>query len=78
MPADKRILRRLADLALIYGSSDEVTVIPLTQDEVARTAGTTRPTVNKVLQAAAAEGLVNLRRSHIEICDPVALARRIR
>ncbi|HEY2301677.1 MAG TPA: Crp/Fnr family transcriptional regulator [Acidimicrobiales bacterium] len=76
VPADKRILRRLADLAGVYGFGEGPVVIPLTQDEVAQLAGTTRPTVNKVLQAAAAAGLVNLRRGQIEIYDAAGLARR--
>jgi CRP-like cAMP-binding protein len=76
VPADKRILRRLADLASIYGRGDAPTVIPLTQEEVARFAGTTRPTVNKVLQAAAADGMLDLRRGEIEILDVAGLTRR--
>jgi CRP-like cAMP-binding protein len=76
VPADKRILRRLAELAAIYGLGGAPAVIPLTQDDVAQLAGTTRPTVNKVLQAAAADGMVNLRRGQIEIRDVDALARK--
>ncbi len=76
VPAETRILRRLAELSTIYGQGEARAVIPLTQDEIARLAGTTRPTVNKVLQAATARGMLNLGRGHIEICDIDALVRR--
>ena len=61
IPADKRILRRLARLVAIYGRGQVPAIIPLTQEEIARFAGTTRPTVNRVLQSAAGDGIVDLR-----------------
>jgi CRP-like cAMP-binding protein len=69
LPADRRVLRRLSDMAKVYATANGATVIPLTQDDIAQLAGTTRPTVNKVLRAAAAGGLVELRRGRIEIRD---------
>ena len=45
VPADLRILRRLKELAAMYGD-----VIPLTQEDLAGLAGTTRATVNRVLR----------------------------
>jgi CRP-like cAMP-binding protein len=69
VPADARVLRRLADIANLYDNSDSPTIVPLTQDDIAQLAGTTRPTVNKVLRAAAADGIIALRRGRIEILD---------
>ena len=69
LPADRRVLRRLSDMANVYASANGATVIPLTQDDIAQLAGTTRPTVNRVLRAAAADGVIELRRGHIEIRD---------
>jgi CRP-like cAMP-binding protein len=69
LPADTRVLRRLADVASLYASGETATVVPLTQDDIAQLAGTTRPTVNRVLRAAAADGIVASRRGHIEILD---------
>lgn len=52
VPADQRIARHLARLSVIYGDEPGAPVdIPLSQDEVAQLAGTTRPTVNRFLQA---------------------------
>jgi CRP/FNR family transcriptional regulator, cyclic AMP receptor protein len=76
VPVDKRVLRRVAELATLYGGGEGPAVIPLTQEEVAQLAGTTRPTVNKVLQMAAGEGLLSLRRGQIEVADGEIVARR--
>jgi CRP/FNR family cyclic AMP-dependent transcriptional regulator len=75
LPAETRIFRRLARLAEIYAARPS---IPLTQDEVASMAGTTRQTLNKVLHQAQQEGLVALARGRIEVTNPSALARRAR
>jgi len=77
VPADTRVLRRLAEVAALYASSDGTspTVVPLTQDEIAQLAGTTRPTVNRVLRVAAADGIVALRRGRIELLDRERLQR---
>ena len=83
LPADKRVLRRLADLCVTYGAvpaaaglrppvpgSDPGPVeIPLTQDDLATMAGTTRPTVNRVLRSAVAAGYVALHRGRIVVLD---------
>jgi CRP/FNR family cyclic AMP-dependent transcriptional regulator len=80
VPAEQRVLRRVAELASIYRSpgtadGDPVT-IALTQDDVASMAGTTRSTANRVLKAVEADGLVNLRRGAIEVLDLAGLERR--
>ena len=77
LSADKRVVRQLHRLAGIYGPGDEV-VVPLTQDDLASMAGTTRQTVNKVLRAAEDAGLVVLTRGRITVTDAEGLARRAR
>lgn len=71
LPADRRVVRRLLGLVEVYGP-----VVPLTQEELAQLAGTTRPTVNRVLRDAEAAGLVALGRGRVEVRDPEGLRRR--
>jgi CRP/FNR family cyclic AMP-dependent transcriptional regulator len=71
--AEKRVMRRLLDLAAIYDG-----VVPLTQDNVASMAGTTRPTANGVLQALVADGILSLGRGRFEVLDRPALEARAR
>jgi CRP-like cAMP-binding protein len=52
------------------------TRIPLTQDALASLAGASRATVNRVLRAVAADGLLELRRGRIVVLDVAGLARR--
>ena len=73
VPADARILRRLLELAGIYGD-----VVPLTQDDLSELAGTTRSTVNRVLRREEREGSLTLARGKIVLQDREALARRAR
>jgi len=74
--AEKRLLRRLLELATLYGDGLPGTVVPLSQGELAGLAGTSRATVNRVLRAEAARGTVELRRGQTRIVHPTALARR--
>jgi CRP/FNR family cyclic AMP-dependent transcriptional regulator len=79
MPAERRVLRRLNELARLYGQdADGQVEIPLTQEELAGLAGTSRATVNTVLGDAQKRGLVELRRGKTRILDPDELARRAR
>ena len=79
VPVDKRVLRRLLDLAALYRSeAGPPTIIPLTQVDLAQLAGTTRPTVNKVLRAAEDAGIVRIGRGRIEVLDAAALTQRAR
>jgi len=78
VPTDKRVLRRLVELARDYGGGRAGTVVPLTQETVASMAGTTRPTANQVLRAAEDAGLISIGRGRIRVDDPVGLARRAR
>jgi len=75
--ADARVLRQLSHLADIY--ADHVSgAIPVTQDDLATMAGTTRQTVNRVLGQAQDEDLIRLARGKVEILDAAGLRRRIR
>jgi CRP-like cAMP-binding protein len=78
VPVEQRVLRRLAELAELYGPGETRVTLPLTQEEIAQLAGTTRPTANKVLQSAAATGMVSLRRGQVEIADRSLLAQASR
>ena len=68
LTVDKRVYRRLASAARLFGSSPPIPV-PLTQDEVAQLAGTTRPTVNRLLVDAQEANAVKLSRGRIEVLD---------
>lgn len=80
VPAERRLLRRLHELAGVYGpDADGAAVeIPLTQEELAELAGTSRATVNKVLRAEQARGSVVLRRGRTVVVDRASLGARAR
>jgi CRP-like cAMP-binding protein len=78
VPAEARVLHRLADLAGQYaatevGGVDGEVVVPLTQTDLASMAGTTRQTCNRVLQRLAGAGCVRLERGRIVVIDRRAL-----
>jgi CRP/FNR family cyclic AMP-dependent transcriptional regulator len=73
---DRRVYRRLVDLAHAYGGSASQATIPLSQAQLADLVGATRPSVNQVLQRLADQDLVRLGRARIDILDVGALARR--
>jgi CRP-like cAMP-binding protein len=77
---DRRVHRRLLELAHSYGPADgpadgSVTV-PLSQAQLADLVGATRPSVNQVLQRLVELQVVRLGRSRIEVLDLAALERR--
>ena len=74
IPVERRILRRLAELATQYENQDMV--IPLTQEELAEMAGTTRSTVNRVLQEEQQRGTLELKRGKTIVLDAEEIARR--
>lgn len=78
VPVDRRVVRRLAELADVYDSGESEVEIPLTQEELAGLAGTTRPTVNQVLRSLEAAGLLVLRRGRTIVTDRDGLAARVR
>jgi CRP-like cAMP-binding protein len=73
VPADVRLLRRVLQLDEVYGD-----VIPLTQEDLAGLAGTTRATVNRVLRREEKSGTLSLGRSRLTVLDRPTLARRAR
>jgi CRP/FNR family transcriptional regulator, cyclic AMP receptor protein len=76
VPAERRVLRRLVELAGVYGEGRPGTVVPLTQEMLASMAGTTRPTANQALRKLTRARVVSMGRSSIRILDPAGLARR--
>lgn len=76
--ADLRVLRRLVLIAEAWGEVKPGLVLPLTQEDIADLAGTTRPTANRVLRKVESEGLVKLGRGRIELLDPDALSVKAR
>ena len=77
-PADRRVVRRLAELAELYDDGAAPIVIGLRQDDLATMAGTTRSTTNRVLQQLVDAGVVGLRRGRLEVLDLEALRKRAR
>lgn len=77
LPVETRIWRRLDALRTTFGSQDDPTdSIPINQDVLAELAGSTRPTVNRVLRAGADAGIIALHRGRIEVLDHDLLERR--
>jgi CRP/FNR family transcriptional regulator, cyclic AMP receptor protein len=74
VPADRRVLRRVVELAGAFEDPGRpMVVVPLAQEDVASLASVTRPTANRVLQAAAQRGLLQLGWRRIMIPDVRAL-----
>jgi len=72
--AETRVRRRLLELAGIYDDG----VVPLTQEDIAAMAGTSRATVNRVLREEEKLGSVALARGRTTVLDGDALGRRCR
>ena len=71
LSAEKRVLRRLAELGELYGGE-----VRLPQEALAELAGTSRATVNRVLREQEQRGVVELRRAKIILRDRNAFGRR--
>ena len=79
VPVPQRVRRRLLDLlALDAGSAPGPVVLPFSQEDLAGLAGSTRPTVNKVLSDLQAAGVLRIGRGRLEVLDAAVLARRTR
>ena len=70
--AEERVCRRLLALASAFDGT-----IRLSQATLASLAGTTRPTVNRVLQDLVRDDIVRLRRARVEVINRDALAARL-
>ena len=73
---ERRVLRRLVELTSSYEQRHGE--IPLTQEQLAELAGTSRATVNKVLREEQQRGTLELRRGRTIVLDVNALERRAR
>lgn len=72
MSAEQRVVKRLVRLARQF-SDGEAATVPVTQEELASLAGTTRPTANRALQPLVDAGVVRLGRGRIHIDDVTLL-----
>lgn len=72
--AETRVLRRLLELAETYAHG----VVPLTQEDVAAMAGTSRATVNRVLREEERRGTVSVARGRTTVLDREGVERRAR
>jgi CRP-like cAMP-binding protein len=78
VPVERRVLRRLVELAELYPGVDGVPVITLTQEALAELAGAARPTVNHVLRDEEKRGTIELSRGKTRIVDLDGLRKRAR
>jgi len=76
--AEKRVLRRLVELSRLFSDSQTAAELPLTQEDLATFAGTSRATVNQILRQEEKRGTVELRRGKTVIRDLEALDKRAR
>jgi CRP-like cAMP-binding protein len=76
--ADTRVRRRVLELAQAYGEDAGPGVVPLTQEDLAAMAGTSRATVNRVLREEQRRGALELGRGRVTLLDPDGLRRRSR
>ncbi len=77
LPVETRVRDRLARLVSTVGGEPPITLL-LTQEDLASLAGTTRPTVNRILRELVADGIVRLGRGRIVVIDPGRVAGRCR
>ena len=74
LPPETRVWTRLAELAAAYAGEP----IRMSQDDLARAAGTVRQTVNRVLQQGVRDSLLSLERGSIHVLDLAAVERLAR
>jgi CRP/FNR family cyclic AMP-dependent transcriptional regulator len=72
--AERRVIRRLLDLAHVYGGDEQP--IRVTQDRLAALAGASRATVNAVLSQERRRGTIDVKRGATLILDRAAVTRR--
>jgi CRP-like cAMP-binding protein len=77
VPADKRIIKRLLELADIYDDGNGTCVVRIAQDDLGDLAGASRATVNRVLRVEEKRGTVLLHRGSTTILDRKRLEQRV-
>jgi CRP/FNR family transcriptional regulator, cyclic AMP receptor protein len=77
LPVERRVLRRLDELTA-KADDQQPLEVPLTQEELAELAGTTRSTVNRILRDEAKRGTIKLERGRTIVLDREQIARRAR
>jgi CRP-like cAMP-binding protein len=78
LPVDKRLRRRLLELADLYPDENGTAVVTLTQETLAELAGASRATVNQVLRDEEKRGTIELLRGRTRIIDRESLEKRAR
>jgi len=78
LPADRRVVRRVLALAPLFDGEPGAGPIPLTQDDLASLAGTSRATVNRVLGELVEAGALAVGRGRITVLDHSRLDRAAR
>jgi CRP-like cAMP-binding protein len=78
VPVEKRVVRRLVELAAMYPDGENGALISLTQESLAELAGASRATVNQVLRDEERRGLIELQRGKTRIVDLESLTKRAR
>lgn len=73
---DRRVYRRLLELASSYDDGSGPPVVPLTQSQLADLTGGTRPTINQVLQRLVEQRVLEVGRGRIVVLDREQLARK--
>lgn len=74
VPVETRVLRRIVALCELYGEGAGTATIPLTQNDIAGLAGTSRATVNRVMKSLEDAGALRRRRSAFIVVDLDAVA----
>ena len=77
LPVEQRVLRRLDELTA-KADNQQPLEVPLTQEELAELAGTTRSTINRILRDEAKRGTIKLERGRTIVLDRDEIARRAR
>lgn len=78
MPVEKRVCRRLVELADQYPGADGKPLITLTQEAIAELASASRATTNQVLRDEESRGTIELHRGQTRVLDLEALRKRAR
>jgi CRP/FNR family cyclic AMP-dependent transcriptional regulator len=78
VPVERRLLRRLLYLCEVYDRGAADVEIPLTQEDLASMAGTSRATTNRVLRQLEDDKVLTLGRNRIHVLDTDEVTSRAR